>query len=129
MEIAMTVNRMFIMLATIPPKESVAFFQTSEESEAQLWHSRFAHLSFKGLRMLYYNKMVNGLPLLKAPTKVCADCLIDKQHRDNISKKSHWRATHKLQLIHSDICGPVNPESKSGKRYLITFIDDFSRKC
>jgi hypothetical protein len=36
MEIAMTVNRMFIMLATIPPKESVAFFQTSEESEAQL---------------------------------------------------------------------------------------------
>jgi len=129
MEIAMTVNRMFIMLATIPSKESVAFFQTSEESEAQLWHSRFAHLSFKGLRMLYYKKMVNGLPLLKAPTKVCADCLIDKQHRDNISKKSHWRAAHKLQLIHSDICGPVNPESNSGKRYLITFINDFSRKC
>jgi hypothetical protein len=89
MEIAMTVNRMLIMLATVPPKESVAFFQTSEESEAQLWHNRFAHLSFKGLRMLYYNKMVNGLPLLKAPTKVCADCLSGKQHRDNISKKSH----------------------------------------
>jgi hypothetical protein len=129
MEIAMTVNRMLIMLATVPPKESVAFFQTSEESEAQLWHNRFAHLSFKGLRMLYYNKMVNGLPLLKAPTKVCADCLSGKQHIDNISKKSHWRAAHKLQLIHSDIYRPVNPESNSGKRYLITFIDDFSRKC
>jgi len=73
--------------------------------------------------------MVDGMPLLKAPTKVCVDCLVGKQHRENISKKSHWRASSKLQLIHSDICGLVNPESNSGKRYLITFIDEFSRKC
>ena len=31
--------------------------------------------------------------------------------------------------MQSDICGPVTLESNSGKRYLITFIDDFSRKC
>lgn len=31
--------------------------------------------------------------------------------------------------MHSHICGPVTPESNSGKRYPITFIDDFSRKC
>jgi transposase InsO family protein len=129
MEIAMTVNRMFIMFAATPLNESVAFFQAGEESETQLWHSRFAHLSFKGLRTLYYKKMVEGLSPLKAPTKVYVDCLVGKQHRENISKKSHWRASSKLQLIHSDICGPVNLESNSGKRYLITFIDDFSRKC
>jgi transposase InsO family protein len=73
--------------------------------------------------------MVEGLPLLAAPLKVCNDCLAGKQHRNNIPKKSYWRATCKLQLVHSDICGPVTPESNSGKRYLITFIDDFSRKC
>jgi transposase InsO family protein len=129
MEIAMTVNRMFIIFAAIPLNESVAFFQAGEESETQLWHNRFAHLRFKGLRTLYYKKMVERLPPLKAPTKVCADCLVGKQRRENISKKSHWRASSKLQLIHSDICGPVNPESNSDKRYLITFIDDFSRKC
>lgn len=33
-----------------------------------------------------------------------------------------------MELIHSDICGPITPTSNGGKRYFITFIDDFSRK-
>jgi len=33
MEIAITANRMFIMLAAISPKKPVAFFQTSEDGE------------------------------------------------------------------------------------------------
>jgi len=33
-----------------------------------------------------------------------------------------------LQLVHSDICGPMNPTSNNNKRYFITFTDDFSRK-
>ena len=41
-----------------------------------------------------------------------------KHHRDTIPKTSMWRATKKLQLVHADICGP----------YVITFIDDYSRK-
>jgi len=31
-------------------------------------------------------------------------------------------------LIHADLCGPITPISNSNKRYLICFIDDFSRK-
>ena len=27
------------------------------------------------------------------------------------------------------MCGPITPESFSGKRYFISFIDDFSRKA
>ena len=84
MEITMTVNRMFIMFAALPLNKSVAFFQAGEESETQLWHNRFSLLNFKGLRTLYYKKMVEGLPPLKAPTKVCVDCLVGKQHRENI---------------------------------------------
>jgi len=33
-----------------------------------------------------------------------------------------------LQLIHSDICGPINPTSNGNKRYILIFIDDLSRK-
>lgn len=33
-----------------------------------------------------------------------------------------------LELVHSNLCGPINPTSNGGKRYIITFIDDFSRK-
>ncbi|RVW57880.1 putative mitochondrial protein [Vitis vinifera] len=59
--------------------------------------------------------MVHGLPHLLPTTLVCTDCLNGKQHRDPIPKKSAWRATKKLQLIHANICGPVTPTS-NGKR-------------
>ena len=33
-----------------------------------------------------------------------------------------------MELIHSDVCGPMSSTSLSGFEYYITFIDDFSRK-
>jgi len=34
----------------------------------------------------------------------------------------------KFELIHSDVCGPINPQFNGGNRYFITFTYDFSRK-
>ena len=36
------------------------------------------------------------------------------------------RAEFPLQLIYSDICGPMNVWARSGATYFITFIDDFT---
>jgi hypothetical protein len=33
-----------------------------------------------------------------------------------------------LQLVHSDLCGPLSSPSFSGCKYFLTFIDDFSRR-
>jgi len=33
-----------------------------------------------------------------------------------------------LQLVHTDICGPLDPISLGNNRYFITLINDFSRK-
>ena len=55
-------------------------------------------------------------------------CLVGKQQRFSFPRKSTWRASQILQLVHADICGPIKPISNSKKRYLITFTDDFSRK-
>lgn len=41
---------------------------------------------------------------------------------------SRWRATERLQLVHADLCGPINPISRGKKRYLLCLIDDFSIK-
>ena len=35
----------------------------------------------------------------------------------------------KMQLIHIDVCGPMQTESICGAKYFVTFIDDYSRCC
>lgn len=42
--------------------------------------------------------------------------------------KKERRVSKLLQLIHTDICGPMEVTSISGSRYFILFIDDFSRR-
>ncbi|RVW63624.1 Retrovirus-related Pol polyprotein from transposon TNT 1-94 [Vitis vinifera] len=125
MQTSMSANRMFILPARVMPKAPTCF-QITLEDNTHLWHCRYGHLSFKGLRTLQYKEMVRGLPQLKASSKVCTDCMVGKQHRDAIPKRSLWRASQRLQLVHADICGPIKPVSNSKKRYLI--IDDYSRK-
>ena len=127
MDTKMSGNRMFRLHAVSQPVMPTFLSATIEET-VQLWHYRYRHLSYKGLKTLQEKNMVSGLPELKSPSKLCDDCMVGKQHRASFPKKRNWRATQILQLIHADICGPLKPNSNSGKRYLITFIDDFSRK-
>ncbi|RVX02924.1 hypothetical protein CK203_023294 [Vitis vinifera] len=127
MQTTMYANKMFILLAKILSKASTCF-QTILEDNTHLWHCRYGHLSFKGLRTLQYKQMGRGLPQLKAPSKICTDCMLRKQHKDAIPKRSLWRASQRLQLVHANICGPIKPVSNSKKRYFISFIDDYSRK-
>ncbi|MCI08499.1 ubiquitin carboxyl-terminal hydrolase [Trifolium medium] len=93
---------------------SVYYIPVSKASRSQLWHDRYAHLSIKGLNTLSKMNMVKGLPTLDDLEDKCADCLIGKQHRDSIPKQATWRASSKLELVHSDICGPINPMSNGG---------------
>ena len=43
-----------------------------------------------------------------------------------VSKISKVRSTKVLELIHSDIVGPINPISKGKFRYSMNFVDDYS---
>ena len=37
------------------------------------------------------------------------------------------RATDLLEIIHTDVCGPMNIEARGGYRYFLTFTDALSR--
>ena len=39
------------------------------------------------------------------------------------------RSVRKVQCVHSDVCGPMSTDSIGGKKYFVTFIDDYSRYC
>lgn len=98
------------------------------EDKASLWHLRFGHLHHGGLKELAKKNMVHGLPDMDYKGKFCEECVLGKHTRTSFQNKAEYQAKQPLELIHTDICGPITPGSFSGKRYFISFIDDFSRK-
>lgn len=128
MQTLMATNRMFVLLATMITQSSKCLI-ASDDDLSDLWHRRYGHVNHKSLKALESKKFVRGLPQLKATNKACTVCHRGKQHRAAIPKKSQWRASKRLQLVHADLCGPITPTSSSLKRYLLCFIDDFSRKA
>ena len=50
-------------------------------------------------------------------------------HRKPFKPVGEIRSKRKLQCVHSDVCGPMPTESIGGKKYFVTFIDDYSRCC
>ena len=104
------------------------YLRVDIEDKASLWHLRFGHLHHGGLKELAKKNMVHRLPNMDFEGKFCKECVLSKHARTSIQKKAEFWAKQPLELIHIDICGPITPESFSGKRYFISFIDDYSRK-
>jgi len=80
---------------------------------------------------MHEDGLVHGLKI-KAPNfkmPLCKGCLEGKQSRKKFPKKGGHRATNLLEIIHLDVCGPIQTFSHGGTKYFVTFIDDFSCKC
>ena len=72
--------------------------------------------------------MVNGLSDIRwSKMNACEICLKGKQAAIPIPKRSESRKLEILELIHSDVCGPIKQASVGRTRYFATFIDDTSR--
>ena len=56
----------------------------------------------------------------------CEACLLGKMAKAPFTKTGK-RVSAQLELIHSDVCGPIRIMARGGFYYFITFIDDFSR--
>ena len=102
--------------------------KASVKDEAWCWHMRFGHLNFGALKALGEKKMVKGMPSINHPNQLCETCLLDKHSRRSFLKKATTRANKPLQLVHIDVCGPINPSSFGKNKQFLLFIDDYSRK-
>ena len=53
-------------------------------------------------------------------------CLKGKMSKSPFNMKGE-HATKTLELIHSDVYGPMSTHARGGYLYFVTFIDDYSR--
>ena len=103
-------------------------FQSEPKDDNWLWHLRFGHLNFEGLNILNRKGMVRVLPLIDKPDSLCEGCILGKQHREIFPSRKSIRAKAHLEIVHSDLCGPMQTPSLVSSHYILTFIDDFTRK-
>ena len=122
MDIGVRCGKMYKLL--FQPQCALAHSSSNELCE--LWHRRMAHLHHPALRLL--RSMVTGLPEFSTEQEdVCRGCALGK-YTKTAFPSSDTRAAGVLDLIHSDICGPMPSRSLTGFEYYINFIDDYSRK-
>ena len=94
---------------------------------SRMWNERFGHLNFKYLQQVQKHSMVEGLPVIKETTGVCKGCVIGKHPEHKFDRGKENRATSILGIIHPDINSLMPITYMNRSRYLLTFIDDFSR--
>ena len=87
-----------------------------------LWHGRLGHVNFNSLRRLV---ALECLPNLEFdPNHKCEICVEAKLTKASFYKIE--RSTEPLSLIHTDICDLKFVQTRGGKKYFITFIDDYT---
>ena len=101
--------------------------KTKVESISQLWHKRLGHSSYGAMKNT--NAIVKYMPKIEEMRSLCDVCQLRKSTRLPFPKVGSWRAKEKLELVHSDVCGPMSLSSIGGCKYFLTFIDDYSRMC
>ena len=75
--------------------------------------------------MLKLGDVVDGMKISSKTNFDCETCTLGKMSQYR-SRQADRKASKKLDLVHCDIAGPIDPPAKEGFRYSISFVDDYS---
>ena len=105
----------------------------------QTWHELLAHVHSQGIASMVRKNVVSGIKLSTSDSHGehksksdgdsvnCIACVYGKATRSVIPRvRSSGKASQMLDLVHSDVCGPLEVQSVGGARFYNTFIDDHS---
>jgi len=98
-----------------------------DDKDILVWHAGLGHLSLPAIKRL--PNPVRGIQLhAKSPsTWNCEGCVMGKMFRKPFQPSEDMAKTRLVELIHSDVIGPMQTQTMRGYRYIIMFTDDHSR--
>lgn len=89
------------------------------------WHRIFGHRNMNAVKAIITE---NNLKVSDCRCEnQCGICQQAKMARKPFAKIKPSQSKAMLDLVHSDICGPMQTQTSGGKRYMLTFIDEFTR--
>ncbi|KAF8306232.1 hypothetical protein DL93DRAFT_2040021, partial [Clavulina sp. PMI_390] len=112
---------------SVASSDTALAYLASQPLSYGLLHRRLGHLSLGRIQSLQRHSMLSGIdfPALPSSPDVCIACLEGKQTRDPFHTSTSC-CSLPLELIHSDLHGPVSVATVNSFKYWITFIDDAS---
>lgn len=100
---------------------------TEAENICMLWHNRLGHIGENYIRTILNKKLDDDIH----DYNIGKNDFYEHSVFGNQSRSSFPSGTNKdkrlLEIIHSDVMGPVDINSIGKSRYYVTFIDDVSR--
>ena len=116
-------------LYSVNTKEYAQVSVADSTASPAVWHCRLGHLNYTYMNQLMKKEMGDGMNYASGTQtqKECEACVLGKMQKKPFPKQSQHRATRPYEIVHSDVCGPMQVESKGGSRYMLTFTDDYSR--
>ncbi|KXZ41627.1 hypothetical protein GPECTOR_355g117 [Gonium pectorale] len=112
---------------TIGSVDGDASCNAKDLERAWEWHRRLGHLGFRSMRLLAKSGMVDGLDvspaaLAEAEESVCGTCVMAKGAAAPFPSRGN-RPLGALELVHSDLCGPMPVTGRGKALYFVTLLD------
>jgi len=111
--------------STVSGNATPVISKNSDCDAANLWHMHLGHMSELGLAELNKRGLLKGYETGKL--KFCEHCIFGKHKRVKFNNSTHTTEGI-LDYVHSDLWGPSCKKSLGGASYMLTIIDDYSRK-
>ncbi|GJY37334.1 retrovirus-related pol polyprotein from transposon TNT 1-94 [Tanacetum coccineum] len=106
----------------------VCLMSRATSAKSWLWHRRLSHLNFGTINQLTSKDLVDGLSKFKYnKDHLCSTREQGKSKKALLPKKLVLSTESKLELLHTDLCGPMRIASITGKKYILVIVDDYSR--
>jgi hypothetical protein len=116
-----------LYLLNVKAHKDTTHIANSFDEGVMFWHQRLDNLNMASLKE--FNAMVDGMNLKKKPLHhICEACIKGKHQITTFPKDEATRVSQLLEIVHTDVCGPMRTTSHGGARYFLNFIDNFSRK-
>ena len=123
------INKLFyIKVASGIVNSPHSAYVTKDHGDAMLWHNRLGHLSLRAVKRLAGSvlglKVAGSIP----DTCLCEACILGKLcQQPFLPVDTRKRSKSPMSLMHSDVVGPMQVQSQTGKRYMLVFTDDCTR--
>ena len=87
--------------------------KVDNDSATYLWHCHLGHIGVKHMKKLHKDGFFESFD-------ACEPCLMGKMTKTPFSGTME-RASDLLEIIHTDVCGPMSINARGGYHYFLTF--------